>query len=30
MALRRAGEAVSFPVDGFDGGSISMLTIQLG
>src|SRR6476659_7341616 len=30
MALRRAGEAVSVPVDGFDGGSISMLTIQLG
>lgn len=30
IALRRAGEAVSFPVAGFDGGSISMLTVQIG
>lgn len=30
MALRRSGEAVSFPVAGFDGGSISMLTVQIG
>ena len=30
IALRRKGEAVSFPVEGFDGGSISMLTVQLG
>ena len=30
MALRREGESVSFPVEGFDGGSISMLSIQLG
>jgi 4,5-DOPA dioxygenase extradiol len=30
MALRRAGEQVSFPVEGFDGGSISMLTVQIG
>jgi 4,5-DOPA dioxygenase extradiol len=30
IALRRAGEPVSFPVEGFDGGSISMLTVQLG
>jgi len=30
MALRREGEQVSFPVEGFDGGSISMLTVQFG
>jgi len=30
IALRRAGERVSFPVEGFDGGSISMLTVQIG
>jgi 4,5-DOPA dioxygenase extradiol len=30
LALRRAGDEVSFPVEGFDGGSISMLTIQIG
>jgi 4,5-DOPA dioxygenase extradiol len=30
MALRRSGEEVSFPVAGFDGGSISMLTVQIG
>lgn len=30
LGLRREGEAVSFPVDGFDGGSISMLTVQIG
>lgn len=30
MGLRRKGEEVSFPVEGFDGGSISMLTIQFG
>jgi len=30
MALRRNGEKVSFPVEGFDGGSISMLTVQFG
>jgi 4,5-DOPA dioxygenase extradiol len=30
IALRREGEQVSFPVEGFDGGSISMLTIQIG
>ena len=30
LALRRAGEQVSFPVEGFDGGSISMLTVQIG
>jgi 4,5-DOPA dioxygenase extradiol len=30
MAVRRAGEEVSFPVEGVDGGSVSMLTVQFG
>lgn len=30
LALRRPDETVSFPVEGFDGGSISMLTVQVG
>jgi 4,5-DOPA dioxygenase extradiol len=30
LALRRAGEQVSFPVEGVDGGSVSMLTIRIG
>jgi 4,5-DOPA dioxygenase extradiol len=30
LALKRDGESVSFPVEGFDGGSISMLTVRLG
>lgn len=30
MALRREGEPISFPVEGFDGGSVSMLTVQVG
>ncbi len=30
IAMRRAGEQVSFPVEGVDGGSVSMLTIQVG
>jgi 4,5-DOPA dioxygenase extradiol len=30
IALRRKGEDVSFPVEGFDGGSISMLTVLIG
>ncbi len=30
LALQRTGEKVSFPVEGFDGGSISMLAVQLG
>jgi 4,5-DOPA dioxygenase extradiol len=30
MGLRRPGERVSFPVEGFDGGSVSMLTIRFG
>ena len=30
LALRRENDEVSFPVEGFDGGSISMLTVQIG
>lgn len=30
LALKRSGENVSFPVEGFDGGSISMLAVQVG
>ncbi|HKR00706.1 MAG TPA: 4,5-DOPA dioxygenase extradiol [Pyrinomonadaceae bacterium] len=30
IALRREGDEVSFPVEGFDGGSISMLSIRIG
>jgi len=30
LGLRQAGDAVIFPVEGFDGGSISMLTVQVG
>jgi 4,5-DOPA dioxygenase extradiol len=31
LALQREGETISFPVEGFDdGGSISMLTVQIG
>jgi len=30
IALRRQGEPVRFPVEGFDGGSISMLAVQVG
>jgi 4,5-DOPA dioxygenase extradiol len=30
LALRQGDEQVSFPVEGFDGGSISMLTIRIG
>lgn len=30
VALRRPGDRVTFPVEGFDGGSISMLTVQVG
>jgi 4,5-DOPA dioxygenase extradiol len=30
MGLRRNDEAVSFPVEGFDGGSISMLAVRMG
>lgn len=30
IALRRAGEQISFLVEGVDGGSISMLAVQIG
>lgn len=30
VAQRRKSEAVSYPVEGFDGGSISMLSVQIG
>lgn len=30
MALRKPGEPMRFPVEGFDGGSVSMLTVQIG
>jgi 4,5-DOPA dioxygenase extradiol len=30
LAQHQPGEAISFPVEGFDGGSISMLTVQVG
>jgi 4,5-DOPA dioxygenase extradiol len=30
IALRREGEQVSFPVEGVDGGSVSMLAVQIG
>lgn len=30
LALQRDGEKVSFPTGGFDGGSISMLSVQFG
>lgn len=30
LGLRRPDDEISFPVTGFDGGSISMLTVQLG
>jgi 4,5-DOPA dioxygenase extradiol len=30
LAQHRTGEPVRFPVEGFDGGSISMLAVQLG
>ncbi|MBS1794168.1 MAG: 4,5-DOPA dioxygenase extradiol [Acidobacteria bacterium] len=30
LALQRDGEPVSFPVEGFDGGSISMLSVRIG
>jgi len=28
--FRRDGDAISFPVEGMDGGSISMLSVRLG
>jgi 4,5-DOPA dioxygenase extradiol len=30
LGARRSGDRVSFPVEGFDGGSISMLAVELG
>jgi 4,5-DOPA dioxygenase extradiol len=30
IALRKKGEQISFPIEGVDGGSISMLTVQIG
>jgi 4,5-DOPA dioxygenase extradiol len=30
LATRQRGEAVTFPVEGVDGGSISMLTVRVG
>ena len=30
IAQQRAGDRVSFPVEGFDGGSISMLSVRIG
>jgi 4,5-DOPA dioxygenase extradiol len=30
LALADPGEPISFPVDGFDGGSVSMLSVQVG
>ena len=30
IALRRKGEPVSFPVEGVDGGSVSMLAVRVG
>lgn len=30
VATRRDGDDITFPVEGFDGGSISMLTIRVG
>jgi 4,5-DOPA dioxygenase extradiol len=30
MGARRAGEAVTFPIEGVDGGSVSMLTVRVG
>jgi len=30
IGLRREGEQVTFPVEGIDGGSVSMLTVQIG
>lgn len=30
LGVRRPGEQVSFPVEGVDGGSVSMLSVQIG
>jgi 4,5-DOPA dioxygenase extradiol len=30
LGMQQEDDAVSFPVEGIDGGSISMLTVQIG
>jgi 4,5-DOPA dioxygenase extradiol len=30
VATRQLGEAITFPIEGVDGGSISMLTVKIG
>jgi 4,5-DOPA dioxygenase extradiol len=30
IAARQQGEAIGFPVEGIDGGPISMLTVRIG
>jgi 4,5-DOPA dioxygenase extradiol len=30
LGARQAGEPIAFPIEGIDGGSISMLTVQVG
>jgi len=30
LGSRNAGDKISFPVEGFDGGSVSMLTVEVG
>jgi 4,5-DOPA dioxygenase extradiol len=30
LATRREGEPIAFPVEGIDGGSISMLSVRIG
>ena len=30
LGLRREGDQVTFPIEGFDGGAMSMLTVRLG
>jgi 4,5-DOPA dioxygenase extradiol len=30
LGARREGDAIAFPVQGVDGGSISMLALQIG
>jgi 4,5-DOPA dioxygenase extradiol len=30
IATKQRGEIITFPIEGVDGGSISMLTVQVG
>jgi 4,5-DOPA dioxygenase extradiol len=30
LGARRDGERATFPVEGIDGGSVSMLTVEIG